>query len=393
MKLLIATDFPPDAAGGGPAVVRQMLRGFSGEIHWWSCRSAGSSVPALDFKVLSFDSFPPGKLTPSRKWTHLKAWLMEYVWAPLAAQSLRKTIKSVQPDCIWVIPHCWSIFPLHTVLVLKRLETSVHLTIQDYPDILGLEGKCGKERVAQMAKLQEELYILADSRDATSLPMLDDLVCRLNIKGAQMLHQGLEAEDFDFLEKSQKSNEKLEMIRIAYAGTILVEEEFEIFAKMLSELRDRGLPLRLEFWGAHSYASCSWYCQDWMGEHGNLPEKQLLAELRTCDWGFIPMSLENEEPRYNRFSFPTKFITYLAAGLPIISMGHAETSVMKMSAAYDVGCRISDPLFPISDLGEILQDIKAKEKYRYEILRCAREQFDAEKMRKKLWDCFRKNED
>jgi len=393
MKLLIATDFPPDAPGGGPAVVRQMLKGFSGEIHWWSCRSAKAGSSEFDFKVLSSASFPSGKLQPARRWTHLKAWLTEHIWAPLAARSLQKTIRRVQPDCVWAIPHDWSILPLHAVLSSEKFKMNLHVTLQDYPDVHGHAERWGKERVALMAKLQEELYILADSRDATSLPMLDDLVCRLNVQGAQMLHQGLEAEDFDFLEKSQKSNEKLEMIRIAYAGTILVEEEFTIFAKMLSELRDRGLPLRLEFWGAHSYASCSWYCQDWMGEHGNLPEKQLLAELRTCDWGFIPMSLKDEEPRYNRFSFPTKFITYLAAGLPSISMGHAETSVMKMAAAYDVGCRISDPLFPISDLGEILQDVKAKEKYRYEILRCAREQFDAEKMRKKLWDCFRKNED
>ena len=36
MKLLVATEFPPDAAGGGAAIVRQMLLGFPGEVHWWS---------------------------------------------------------------------------------------------------------------------------------------------------------------------------------------------------------------------------------------------------------------------------------------------------------------------------------------------------------------------
>src|SRR5262245_34837604 len=36
--LLVATEFSPNASGGGPAVVRQMLKHWPSEkISWWSC--------------------------------------------------------------------------------------------------------------------------------------------------------------------------------------------------------------------------------------------------------------------------------------------------------------------------------------------------------------------
>lgn len=430
MKLLVATDFPPDAKGGGPAVVRQMLENFPGEIHWWSGRKAESRG---GFSVTSSKSFPPGKLMPSRKLTHLKACLMEHLWAPLAARDFRRTIERVQPDCIWVIPHDWSILPIHRVLgansqvakpktqspngksqtpnpkseITNRQSPlanrkspipSWHTTIQDYPDAHGHPAAWGRGVCERLTGSQDDLYRSATSRDATSLPMLEDLESRTAAKGAQMLHQGLEAEDFAYLDKSEIPNPNSKILKIAYAGTILVPREFQLFVEALesirsseSEIENRKskISLELHLYGAHSYKAERWFRPDWMIEHGNLPERKLLDELRQCDWGFIPMSLEDHNPRYNRFSFPTKFITYLAAGLPVITMGHPESSVIKMAEQYRVGIRISDCRLPIADLATALADPQAKQKYRPEIIRCAREQFDAEKMRTRLWGAFR----
>ena len=74
-----------------------------------------------------------------------------------------------------------------------------------------------------------------------------------------------------------------------------------------------------------------------MEERGNLAEPELKRQLREFTYGFSPLSLSEGDPRYNRFSFPTKFITYLAAGLPVITLGHPSSSVIKMAAAYQVG--------------------------------------------------------
>lgn len=121
------------------------------------------------------------------------------------------------------------------------------------------------------------------------------------------------------------------------------------------------------------------------------------------------MALDDEDPRYNRFSFPTKFITYLAAGLPPIVMGHPESSVMKMAESYNVGVRITnDKLQMWKDLetnpggkGEegswffVLCSLLASRKQGGggkaqepldAILRCARAEFDAWAVRRRLWE-------
>lgn len=446
MILLIATEFPPDAAGGGPAVVRQMLTGFPGEIHWWSVRpgrmrnlpprkrvllvraskgsqkgegrgsdqvrcgmgndkecqvslhDSGAVVRRVvdetdcrdDFSVTSCTSFSPGKMFPNRRLPRLKAWLMENVWAPFAVRSFTNAIKQVHPDCIWVIPHDWSIFPLYKVLVRNEETTRFQVTIQDYPDAHHHGSVWGYQRAARMASMQEELYAKATSRDATSLPMLADLEAKTGAKGAQMLHQGLEEADFSFLEQIAIGNRHSAIVKIAYAGTILVSKEFASFVeqvKQISSLKSEihDCQFEIHFWGAHSYRQEPWFSGDWMFEHGNLPERELLKALRECDWGFIPMSLNDDDPRYNRFSFPTKFITYLAAGLPVIAMGHLESSVMKMAQNYEVGLSISDSGILPFTFASALADPDAKAKYRPEILRCAREQFDVKKMRQRLW--------
>jgi hypothetical protein len=365
---------------------------------------------------------------PARKWTRLKAWLMEHLWAPLAARSLRKTIDRVQPDVIWMIPHDFSIFPLEKILndesrIADDKKFRVHVTIQDFPDCHGHGRLWGEDRVRRMATMQEQIYAAADTADATSHPMLEELEHRTGKRGSQMLHQGLEPEDFALLENQEPrtKNEEQGLIRIAYAGTILCEREFAIFVNLLDSLnqpRTRNqFPIEFHFYGSHSYADRRWF-RPWMIEHGNLPERELVEALRECDWGFIPMSLHDDDPRYNRFSFPTKFITYLAAGLPPIVMGHPESSVMKMAEKYDVGLRMTDDglkmkdharqmtdgrkddlSFPARDSSPPQDPLSVSQRFNFSafpsrreslpaVLQCARAEFDAVAMRKQLWRLF-----
>jgi hypothetical protein len=101
------------------------------------------------------------------------------------------------------------------------------------------------------------------------------------------------------------------------------------------------------------------------------------------------MSFSDQDPRYNRFSLPTKFISYLAAGLPILSLGHPESSLMKMTTAYQVGLQLTKADQSESSFLPLQISLsESKAKYTPEILRCARDHFDAEKIRAKLWRCF-----
>lgn len=391
MKLLVATDFPPDAPGGGPAVVRQMLSGFGGQVFWWSCRpSLGRTAQATPRYIAEFAYASPGRLLPQKRWTYLKALAMRALWSPYAACSLKSFIRKVSPDCVWAIPHDWSIFPLYGALLSKTPNPfHLHTTIQDFPDIHHHDTHWGSKITSAMVRQQEALYASAGSADATSLPMLDFLQKRTGKKGVQVLHAGLEPEDFHFLETQAARCPAMGPIRIAYAGTILVEPEFSFFSQLLEKIRAMGVDLRLEFWSAHTYSTRPWFRHEWMKEHGHLSHADLMLHLRQCSWGFIPMSFSDQEPRYNRFSLPTKFISYLAAGLPILSLGHPESSLMKMTAAYQVGLQLTKAA-PSGSFSLPLQIAlsESRGKYALEILRCARDHFDAPKMRANLWRCF-----
>jgi glycosyltransferase involved in cell wall biosynthesis len=293
----------------------------------------------------------------------------------------------VTPDVVWVIPHNWSIPPIARVL-LPRGE-GCHVTMQDYVDVHGQPQKFGIERCRRMAAVADQLYARSTTRDATSHPMIDDLRARTGKDAAQMLHAGLEAPDFEFLATRVPGNRS--SIRIGYAGTILAEDAFELLVSAVRRIQNQ-VPRRIELhlFGSHSYSARPWFDANWMSEHGNLPEPGLSAKLRECDWGFAPMSLTDGDPRYNRFSFPTKFISYLAAGLPVITVGDPDSSVMAMAARYDVGLcsRAREPETLAAQLQTALADRSPWDRYGKEIIRCASVEFDAERMRRNLYECF-----
>jgi glycosyltransferase involved in cell wall biosynthesis len=385
-RLLVATEAPPNGAGGGPAVIRQMLKDWPAEnLFWWSCfpdrdQHFGQRVAAHHVARI------PPKFYPNRRWCAQKSWLLEHIWTPWATRHFRKTLAEVKPEVVWVIPHCWAIPPV--AQVLPQFKTGFHVSIHDYADVGANTPKFGKSRSRKLAGMAENLYASATTRDAISQPMLDDLRAQTGCDGA-VAHAGLEPEDFDYL--SAKTGARMDSIRIAYAGTILAEKEFALFARALARIRGRmPLPLTLDFFGDHSYRSRGWFDSGWMREHGNLPAAQLSQALKECTWGFLPMELADDNPRYNRFSLPTKFASYLAAGLPIITLGHPESSAVKMVSQYEVGlCSTTGDVEKLSaQLPAVLSEPDPKPKYRAEIQRCASMEFDAGRMRALLCKNF-----
>jgi len=385
-KLLVATESSPNAAGGSGAIIRQMLKDWPAEnLFWWSClpernNHFGRKVAAHSVALI------PRKLYPNRRWRAQKSRLLETFWLPWATRHFRNALDTFNPDVVWVHAHGWSIPPL--ARALPSAGIGFHVSIHDYADAHQIVSRPADGRTRRWAVLQERLYASANTRDAICRPMLDDLRAKTGREGT-IGRAGLEPEDFDFL--SRKADLRPEVIRIAYAGTILVEDEFALFARALARIRQQlSLPVTIEFFGDHSYREREWFDTSWMNERGHLAARELSAELKKCAWGFSPMGLTDEKPRYNRFSLPTKFVSYLAAGLPVIMLGHPESSLAKLAQAYPVGpCIISlDPDELSRKLAGALSEPNPWSKFGPEILRCARAEFDAQRMRAVLFDCF-----
>ncbi len=293
-----------------------------------------------------------------------------------------------KPEVVWNIPHCWSIPPI--ARVLPGANIGFHVSIHDYADVQAAVERFGAERSHQMAVMLNQLYAAATTRDAICEAMVEDLRKQTGRDGS-IAHAGLEQEDFDYLSRTPEMPG--DAIRIAYAGTVVAAKAFAVFVKALGGIRSRlPRPLTLDFFGNDAYRSFGWFDPTWMKEHGNLPAQELSRSLKDCTWGFSPMELTDDNPRYNRSSLPAKFTSYLAASLPIITLGHPESTVIKMSTQYRVGlCLTGNDTEKLgTQILEALSEPDPKSKYRPEIRRCALEEFDARRMRAVLYENFTK---
>jgi glycosyltransferase involved in cell wall biosynthesis len=381
-KLLIATEFSQNAPGGGPAIVRQMLKGWPAQkLGWWSCLP---DQEAGEFKVhIHRVAYIPRKLYPHSRLVRPKVWLLRHLWSRWATKQLRVLIEQCQPDVIWAIPNLWSIPPL--ARALPEAGVAYHISIHDYPDTQQSEKRLGRRTSEYFLSLLQELYRHASTRDAIGDEMAADLEITTGRSVNQILRAGLELEDFAYLDCKRSSNSQV--IKIAYVGTIIAEETLIRFTESLSRLRKRlSKPVEFHFFGSHAYRERSWFAPEWMIEHGNLNLEKLSAALRTCDWGFAPMELTDKNPRYNRFSIPTKLISYLAAGVAIISFGHKDSTIARLATKYSFGILLDDSDTEKLDLllGEGLSEPNVWFRYGEEILRCARTEFDATLIRSQL---------
>lgn len=389
-KLLVATEFPPNGGGGSGTVVRQMLKGWPVDrLGWWSCRAENDQKFGQNTAFLTTATLP-SKLSPNLRWCAQKSWLLEHFWAPWAASHLRKTISRFQPDVVWAIPASASTFPL--ARILARTDARSHVSVHDYPDTQGGLKRFGVDRCRRMSALVDDLYRNATTRDATSKPMVEDFRSRLGAEG-DMNCAGLEPEDFEYL--AGKDRLPSGPVRIAYAGTIIVEEEFALLVSALEKIRKHlPRPVSLEFFSHHSYYRRAWFNREWMVEHGVLPTEKLTDRLRQeFTWGFIPMNLTEDNARYSHFSMPIKFISYLQAGLPVIALGHPKCSLMQTIGDNRIGLHLTDS--NSKSLAErLLAGLSTSEpwsEYGSSLLKLARNEFDARKMRQVLWGKLTEN--
>jgi hypothetical protein len=290
---------------------------------------------------------------------------------------------------VWVIPHGWSILPLARALPAEGVP--FHVSIHDYPDVRGMVESLGCDRCRRLAGLVDQLYARANTRDTVCRQMSDDMRARTGVPG-DISRAGLEADDFAALDATPPAGG--DVIRIAYAGTVNVEREFALFAAALDKIRPK-LPrsVALEFFGDHSYRNRAWFNPTWMTERGNLSRGELSAALRQCTWGSSLMALTDDDPRYNRFSLPSKLVSYLAAGLPVITLGHPESTLVKMATAYSVGfCSTAAGVDALAaQLRPALAEPDPGARYRPGIRQCAQAEFNAARLRSTICENLRKS--
>lgn len=384
-RLLVVTDFGPEPISGG-ALLWQMLRGYPADrLHWWTSLAGASAATAPGLRHLHGFALP-ARLRPTYRAVHLKGWMLERFWVPRAARHLRALARQLPAEQLWVQLSDWAI-PVFRRSGLVGTHRC-HVSLWDFHDSRVYCRRYGQERARRFARWAEELLARATTGAVVSRPMQAELAARTGRKDLLVFHSGIERAQLERLEQ-----EKLPApteVRIAYAGSIIVPEVFALFLRALDRVRRRATrPVTLHLF-SQRFAGAPWFDGSWMRDHGFLDEASLDEHLRQCAWGLVPMALTDDNPRYNRFSFPNKFGTYLAAGLPLLVLAHRESSAARMFREYPAGtwCDRAEPEAVAAWLEAALAEPNPCQRYRAEMLRCARTEFDAEAMRRRLWACL-----
>ena len=385
-KILVATSFPPDAPGGSAWLLYQLLRGVPPDrVSWWS--SSGQAPPHSVERVGSFKSghLPP-RLVPQRRYTQIKAFLLEQIWVPLAARGLRAYIKAEKPDLLWILGYSWSIPVLHRAI--RWLGIPWHITVHDLADSVGLVSSLGANRATRFQRMVDDLYAGAVSRDVYMQETGDEMERTTGTKADLIIRCGAEPEEIESI-RTKNFLQPQEKIRIGYPGTIIAEDTFARFIAALQLIRVE-LPVEVNLFGVHSYRDRPWFDDTLIVEHGYLSEEEFDRRYLNCNWGLAIMELDDSNPRYSRFTFPCKFTRALAAGLPVISIGHPECTLTRFASQYQLGLVMtsSEPKVIADALQSTFSKPQGASQLRKEILRCVNSEFNAGVNRKNLHKLF-----
>jgi hypothetical protein len=376
-KLLVVTEFPPNS----PTLTVQCLKGFpTDRIYWWSCTPEITSIYGQRY-VRHYRCRLPEILTRPQRYPRLKALLVEQLWLPYAGRHLRKTLEHVSPTQLWLNLYGWTAAAIGRSGIVRL--TRAHTTIWDFPDTDEFLRRWGEARCRRVLKWAHSVYREATTCDAVSQPMREELARQTGRLGASLLHSGIE--DSDLFRLAEVPKRSKETVRIAYAGSMLAPAAFILFVNGVQRAaKELKRPVSLEFFGNPSQRHNTWFDPSWMHEHGVLEEPSLMEQLRQCTWGFLAMDIDERNPRYNRFSFPNKFGTYLAAGLPLLLLSGPDSSVARMLETQPVGVRLDHARLH-SHLVEILSIDDPRSAFLPAIQACARTEFYMPRIRQILW--------
>lgn len=362
----------------------QLMRDIPADrMAWWS--ASGNLPEQAAGRVGRYKSggLPP-RLEPQRRLREIKTALIRHFWLPSAANGLRRFIAKEKPDLLWLVPHTWSIPVLHRTVM--DLGIPWHISVHDFP----YPPPSPRSWLASFQGMLDDLYAGASSRDVIGPEMAGDLEQRTGRKTDTFFRCSVEPEEFEHV-RNKTLAPICDKIIIGYPGTILAEDTFARFIAALDLIREKlPLPVEVHLFTAHSYRDRAWYDPSLIFEQGFLYGEDLERAYRRCNWGLAIMPLKETNPRYSRFSFPCKFTRPLASGLPIICLGHPESSLIRLAIHYQLGpvLSLTEPAQIASALLSALSDLEASPRVRSEILRCAENEFNAERNRRRLKEAF-----
>jgi hypothetical protein len=382
-KLLVVAHFHPDGVHGGPYVMRQLLRGYPKDRLAWWCAERPPAVADFVPRHQIHGRPLPVRLVAHKRFRALKNILVEQLWVRRAARDLRTCMDLWAPEDVVVLLHDWLIPAFARAWTLPT-DRRLHVIVHDFMDHARYSFVRGEGRARRFMRDTERLYALADSRTVISAEMAQELRRVTGRETDLIAPCGVEPDERRHIQDRSPPAPRT-AIRIAYPGTITAPGTMSRFMAALGRARSAvPCPVWIDFYGGSDARRNSWFQSEWMTYGGIVSDAELTRRLRSASFGLCLMDDDLSNPRYDRYSFPCKFTTCLAAGLPIIAVGHPESALIRVMDRFPVGLKLEgDALQTWSDkLAAFMTRPDPGVDVREAMMQAAESLFDADKNRR-----------
>jgi glycosyltransferase involved in cell wall biosynthesis len=117
-------------------------------------------------------------------------------------------------------------------------------------------------------------------------------------------------------------------------------------------------------------------------------DEVITNDIQQADVLYLPLSFQKEYDLLAKYSLPTKMVTYLASGIPILFHGPEDTAVFRLLKDNQAGI-IVDSLDTDRIVKALLEAKTASEKVVISALNKAREEFLISDVRDRFWSAFK----
>ena len=369
-KVLLIAGFPPEGGGGGGVNLRSALSSFPQDRLFWL--SLQADVTGTWQWRPEIQRAGVTRRVPGRRFKCVQVAWEQILHRFEAAQAVKiaRTIKSEwRPDCVWAVLDHQALWAAYEVI--QALGLPWHVCVQDDPAVSRL--LIGSRLPAEWQKRFDYLYTGAQSRDCISKGMARYYEARYGA-GAFVISRSINP--VSQLEARKRTLFRGEAIEILMGGWGDCPAPWPgNLVEALRILQSRlARPVRL-----HAFDNALRPFEgDQVKVHSRLPDKEFEAMLNVMDLGYAPDPITGAAARiFTETSLPTKLVTYLAATLPCLYHGPANSTVGEMFGRYPAG-EIVESQSP-QDLADAFERlIRSADHYRDNALQLAACDFDPE---------------
>jgi hypothetical protein len=362
--LLVATYFGEGWTTGGAVIVDSLLRRYPADRYVRfsvPLRSSGAAQgPSAARCAHAFHA--PGLLHP--RWRGSASRLLWYAGSYVQARQAAALARAASADLVWsVLDYTWVPF---TYRFMRRSRLPVHVSVHDDPVVSARLAGWPPDVLARLAQAFEFCYKRAASRDVISDSMRRHYSATYD-RDAVIVTHGIPSAHATLVARANVAHRPLRIVHlgnlhyadeaIRFTEALKGEAEVTFIGNPPAQLREAAvrMPLRVLPW---------------------MSPEALDSELARYDFAYLPYGFAPDRRLFVETSFPTKFISYLKAGLPVIHHAPSYSSVAAFMRSYGVGVLVDS--LDARAIRAALNSIEPTQHaaMRVECARAAREVFD-----------------